>query len=168
MTLFPDLVTHEMMVEQARAWLKKTRKCSIVVSEIAAAGMESPDAIGWKGHHSHLVECKISRSDFLADQKKSFRRDLARGLGDYRWYLTLPGNIKDESELPKGFGWLIYDQGKIRTMRKAEYQHEKYTICETYILLSLIKRIGQSAPAGCSIRCYTYETKNRTVLEVGN
>ena len=41
-------------------------------------------------------------------------------------------------------------------------------IKETYILLSLLRRIGKNAPEGVSIKCYAYQTKNKTTLTVSD
>lgn len=164
--LFELSLSHAQLVEEARTWLRKNCKCSVVVSEIASQGWESPDALGWHGLKTHLVECKTSRADFLADRKKPFRNNLGLGLGDYRWYLTLPGIIRDVDELPSEFGWLEWRDGKVRILHKAEYQQQKDTRSETAILLSLIKRIGQTSPKGTSITCYVHETKNRTCVDI--
>lgn len=166
MLLFPDSVSHDVLVVAARNWLRKAKRCSIVVSEIACMGMESPDALGWHGRTTHLVECKTSRSDFLADRKKFFRQHLASGMGDYRYFLTVPGVIREPSELPQGFGWLELQGSKIKVVTPASPQSEKSVNYETYCLLSLIRRLGQSAPQGCSIRCYTHETKNRAAVDI--
>ena len=157
--------THADLVTLAREWLKP--KCSVVVSEINA-GSEQPDAIGWKGRETILIECKATRADFLADKKKFFRQNLSNGVGNYRYFLASAGAIRNIEELPEGFGWLEVNQftGKITMRKKADRQPAKFIRRETAILLSLVRRIGQQEPAGCSIRCYSYETKNRTVLEV--
>jgi hypothetical protein len=155
---------HADLVTMAREWLRP--KCSVVVSEICVTGAEQPDALGWKGAATTLIECKASRSDFLADKNKIFRYYLEEGIGDYRYYLAPVGVIKDVSELPNNFGWLeIQPNGRIKTRHKAEYQPEKQTALETKILVSLLRRIGQQPPNGCTINCYTYETK-QVVLEV--
>jgi hypothetical protein len=68
------MVTHAQLVEKAVAWLRHYR-CGVVLSEQACVSGEMPDAIGWKrACHSVVVECKISRADFLADRAKPWRR----------------------------------------------------------------------------------------------
>ena len=57
-----------------------------------------------------MVECKITRDDFLADRDKPFRQKPARGVGSERFYLTPPVLIKLE-ELPPGWGLLEYRRG---------------------------------------------------------
>ena len=67
---------------------------------------EMPDAIGWKrACHSVLVECKVTRADFLADRAKPFRLKPERGVGSERFYLTLSG-VMGREELPAGWGLL--------------------------------------------------------------
>ena len=65
-----------------------------------------PDAIGWKkACHSVLVECKVSRADFLADREKPFRQKSERAVGCERFYLAPKGLIRIE-ELHSGWGLL--------------------------------------------------------------
>lgn len=86
-------------------WLR-TYRCGVVLSEQACASGEMPDAIGWKrACHSVLVECKISRPDFLADREKPWRRKPEGGVGCERFYLTPCGLIRPE-EVTAGWGLL--------------------------------------------------------------
>ncbi len=86
-------------------WLRRYR-CGVVLSEQACVSGEMPDAIGWKKHcHSVLVECKISRADFLADHDKSFRQRPETGVGCERYYLA-PQALITVDELPAGWGLL--------------------------------------------------------------
>ena len=64
-------------------------RCGIILSEQYCASGEVPDVIGWKGScQSVLVECKVSRSDFLADANKPFRLKPEEGLGSRRFYMA--------------------------------------------------------------------------------
>jgi hypothetical protein len=109
-------MTHAQIVEKAVRWLRGYR-CGVVLSEQASVSGEMPDAIGWKqACHSVLVECKMSRDDFLADREKPCRQKPEMGMGSERFYLTPPGLIKVE-ELPCGWGWLEYRQGRIAMAR---------------------------------------------------
>lgn len=105
-------MTHADLVHRAEKWLINSRGCGFVFTELVActANGETPDAIGWKQGISTLVECKASRADFLADKKKSFRKDPESGIGRWRYYLTLPGMINPE-DLPPGWG-LLYCRPK--------------------------------------------------------
>ena len=98
-------MTHAQLVEKAVRWLRRYR-CGVVLSEQACASGEMPDAIGWKrASHSVLVECKVTRSDFLADRAKPFRLKPDQGVGSERFYLTPAGLVRRE-ELPAGWGLL--------------------------------------------------------------
>ena len=97
-------MTHEDLVTAAAAWLTKTYRCPIVVTELVNGSGEIPDAIGfWLGGRSVLVECKMSRADFLADRKKGVER-----MGDHRFYLTPPGLLGPVgvNDWPVGWGLL--------------------------------------------------------------
>jgi len=105
-------MTHPQLVEKAVRWLRWYR-CGVVLSEQACISGEMPDAIGWKqACHSVLVECKLTRADFLADRAKPFRQKPEKGVGSERFYLTPPSIIKLE-ELPTGWGLLELRRGRL-------------------------------------------------------
>jgi hypothetical protein len=111
-------VTHQQLVERAVAWLRAYR-CGVVLSEQACVSGEMPDAIGWKrACHSVLVECKVTRADFLADREKPFRQKPESGVGCERFYLALAGLIGEE-ELPAGWGLLECRNRKIEVVRRS-------------------------------------------------
>jgi hypothetical protein len=98
-------MTHAQLVEKAVHWLRRYR-CGVVLSEQACVSGEMPDALGWKrANHSVLVECKVTRADFLADRAKPFRLKPDQGVGSERFYLT-PANLLRHEELPAGWGLL--------------------------------------------------------------
>jgi hypothetical protein len=98
-------MTHAQLVEKAVRWLRHYR-CGVVLSEQACASGEMPDAIGWKrASHSVLVECKVTRADFLSDRAKPFRLKPQQGVGCERFYLT-PAAMLRREELPPGWGLL--------------------------------------------------------------
>src|SRR5689334_9762848 len=98
-------MTHEKLVRAAVAWLRRYG-CGVVLSEQSCASGETPDAIGWKrACHSVVVECKISRADFLADREKPFRLKPEKGMGCERFYLAAAGLIH-ANEIPEGWGLL--------------------------------------------------------------
>lgn len=89
--------SHTVYGQDYHLW-HHTGGCAIAGTELSV-GTEEPDAIGWTmGGVCILVECKVSRSDFLRDGHKTARRH-GRGLGDVRWYLTTPGVIRDGDDL---------------------------------------------------------------------
>ena len=104
-SLHPFPVTHAKLILLAVAWLRRYR-CGVVLSEQACVSGEMPDAIGWKkACHSVLVECKVSRADFLVDREKPFRQKPENGVGCERFYLVPKGLIRVE-ELRPGWGLL--------------------------------------------------------------
>ncbi len=107
-------ISHSKLVAHAVEWLRHHYRCGIVLSEQYCATGEVPDAIGWKGScHSVLVECKVSRADFLADANKSFRLTPKEGLGCERLYLA-PAGLIAPRELPPDWGLLEYRSHGVR------------------------------------------------------
>lgn len=105
-------MSHSQLVKKAIHWLRGYR-CGVVLSEQACASGEMPDAIGWKrACHSVLVECKVTRADFLADAAKPFRLKPQQGVGCERFYLAPAGLVRPE-ELPIGWGLLELRGGRI-------------------------------------------------------
>ena len=136
-------MTHAQMVDLAVAWLRRYR-CGIVLSEQACASGEVPDAIGWKGKcRSVVVECKISRHDFLADRCKPFRQNPEIALGCERFYLAPRGLIAPQ-ELPPGWG-LLECMGRNVEMRLRPPRRSLRTTagmeCEMNLLLASLRRV---------------------------
>jgi hypothetical protein len=112
-------MTHAQLVERAVRWLRWYR-CGVVLSEQACVSGEMPDAIGWKqASHSVLVECKVTRGDFLADHGKPFRVKPEKGVGCERFYLT-PARLLKVEELPAGWGLLELQRGRVEIVRPSE------------------------------------------------
>jgi hypothetical protein len=86
-------VQHSTLVAMGVRWL--SRQCSVVLYEFATEADENPDVIGWApGAVSVLIECKLSRSDFLRDVTKTVRRNPRAGMGHRRYYLCPPDLIQ--------------------------------------------------------------------------
>ncbi len=124
------------------AWLRRYR-CGVVLSEQACVSGEMPDAIGWKkACHSVLVECKVSRVDFLADREKPFRQKPEIGVGCERYYLAPKGLIRTE-DLPAGWG-LIEVHGREIEKAKPSAKNLRTTIgfgYEMNLLLASLRRV---------------------------
>ena len=135
-------MTHAQLVECATAWLRRYR-CGVVLSEQACISGEVPDAIGWKrACHSVLIECKISRADFLADRAKPFRQNPKSGVGCERFYLAPRAMISPE-ELPPGWGLLELKNRKIEVLRAAAKDLRTATgfRYEMNLLLASLRRV---------------------------
>jgi hypothetical protein len=143
-----DSITHEQLRKAAMACLKRSTwdskcgfGCNIILSELVSSAAEIPDAIGWVWGSSVLIECKVSRSDFFADAKKTHRLS-GTGSGERRFFLTPPSLIGPE-ELPEGWGLLELHGRSVkqivdcerRPIDLASHQSEKR------MLLSTISRI---------------------------
>jgi hypothetical protein len=135
-------MTHAQLVEKAVRWLR-SYQCGVVLSEQACVSGEMPDAIGWKrACHSVLVECKVTRSDFLADRAKPFRLEPEQGVGCERFYLVPAGLIVRE-ELPPGWGLLEDSRGKVETVQGSAKDLRSATgfRYEMNLLLASLRRV---------------------------
>ena len=135
-------MTHSQLVEKAVRWLRHYR-CGVVLSEQACVSGEMPDAIGWKrACHSVLVECKVTRADFLADRAKPFRLKPEQGVGSERFYLT-PAGLLSLDELPSGWG-LLEVRGRSLEMRRPSAKNLRTATgfrCEMNLLLASLRRV---------------------------
>ncbi len=115
-------MNHKDLVKKAVIWLKNRQGCTIVINELRTSYLtECPDAIGFKGGFSTLIECKCSKADFLADSKKYFRRDSDFGIGNMRYYMA-PVRLITPEELPPKWGLLeMYESSyQVRVKHKPE------------------------------------------------
>ncbi|MFL6442616.1 MAG: hypothetical protein ACJ713_02285 [Candidatus Sulfotelmatobacter sp.] len=123
-------------------WLRSYR-CGVVLSEQACVSGEMPDALGWKqACHSVLVECKVTRADFLADRAKPFRVKPEKGVGSERFYLTPPGLIH-RTELALGWGLLELRRGRIEMVQASAKNLRTATgfRYEMNLLLASLRRV---------------------------
>lgn len=135
-------MTHAQLVDLAVRWLRRYR-CGVVLSEQACVSGEMPDAIGWKqACHSVLVECKITRADFLADRAKPFRLKPEKAVGSERYYLTPPALVKPE-EIPAGWGLLEVRRGRAEMMHPSAKNLRTATgfRYEMNLLLASLRRV---------------------------
>jgi len=135
-------MTHAQLVDRAVRWLRSYR-CGVVLSEQACVSGEMPDAIGWKqACHSVLVECKVTRSDFLADRDKPFRKKPEKGVGSERFYLT-PASLIRREELPEGWGLLELRRGRVETIQPSAKNLRSAAgfRCEMNLLLASLRRV---------------------------
>jgi hypothetical protein len=126
----------------AVGWLRRYR-CGVVLSEQACVSGEMPDAIGWKkACHSVLVECKVSRADFLADREKAFRQKPETGVGCERYYLAAKGLIRPE-DLPAGWGLLEVCGREIEKVKRSRKNLRSETgfQYEMNLLLASLRRV---------------------------
>ena len=137
-------MTHQQLVRMAEQWLRRKYRCGIVLSEQSCASGETPDVIGWKHTcRSVLIECKVSRADFLADREKPWRKQPETGMGCERFYLAPRGLIRPE-ELPKAWGLLEVQGREINVIVKARRQSQRAEAglkWEMNLLLASLRRV---------------------------
>lgn len=146
-------ISHNELVNRAFTWLRYSNSpnCSVIFKERSASVSETPDVIGFYGGHSWLIECKASRSDFLADKKKWFRQRLEGGMGYKRYYMSPVGLLKLE-EIPDGWGLLeVYEKTgnrnrvvKIAKESKCYDQNNRNMHAEISYLVSALRRLDIS------------------------
>jgi len=136
--------SHALLVEKAVEWLRTRYRCGVILSEQYCSTGEVPDAIGWKKQsRSVVVECKVSRADFLADRNKSFRQRPEEALGCERFYLA-PAEMILPDELPNGWGLLEYARREVRLVKKPIRKSQRSEIGlmkEMNLLLASLKRV---------------------------
>lgn len=111
--------THAALCQLAARWLKRPQSagghgCHVALSEARPSWAgECPDAIGFRAGHdagSVVVECKVSRADFLADRGKPHRQP-GSGMGTWRYYMA-PAGLIAVDELPPRWGLLEVNSRK--------------------------------------------------------
>ena len=160
-------MTHSELVEVARRWLLKPWRssnyedrgrgnhgsCSVVITDMTTSAWETPDAIGWHSGYSTLVECKASRSDFLADRKKHHRVHPQMGLGIFRYYMA-PKGMVTQDELPDRWGLIeVSEKGKTRVVRPSD-NFQCHDRGEVQMLLSLLCRLKVDTGEHVAVRVF--------------
>jgi hypothetical protein len=131
-------INHKQLVEVGAKWLSRQSFGIVVLPEYSRASGETPDVIGFGKRESHVIECKISHTDFLADKRKWFREN-GNGMGNYRWYLSI--GVITQDELPDGWGLLEYKNGRVyKRVDAIPFKDSKIRANEYHILQSLARR----------------------------
>ncbi len=122
---------HDQLVEIARRSLKSTGHDVVLTEARGGNSGERPDAIGWEiGGASTLVECKVSRKDYLDEwrRRKPFRG--LGGVGNRRYYMAFVGVLRPE-DVVNGWGLvLVYPRARFRCVKtsawfEADQENEK-------------------------------------------
>ena len=112
----------------------------MVLYEFSTAADENRDVIGWApGAGSVLIECKLSRSDFLRDAAKTVRRNPRAGMGQRRYYLC-PSDVIQVKDLPPKWGLLWATRGQVIVKREARGHSERNLTAEIHFLSSMLRR----------------------------
>jgi hypothetical protein len=138
-------MTHPALVELAVRWLRTSYRCGIILSEQACCTGEVPDVIAWKARcRSVLVECKVSRADFLVDRDKPWRLDPQSALGCERFYMA-PAGLIAATELPAGWGLLEVRGQKVAVAvacnKRKSLRTPEGLLNEMNLLLASLRRV---------------------------
>ncbi len=134
----PENMQHSTLVMLGVRWL--SRHCSVVLYEFAIPADENPDVIGWiPGAGSVLIECKLTRSDFLRDAAKPVRKNTRAGMGHRRYYLCPPDLIQVK-DLPPNWGLLWASKNQVTVKREARGHAERNLLAEVRFLSSMLRR----------------------------
>jgi len=145
-------ISHKELVKRAFACLKFSIGCSVAFKERVAPGSasENPGAIGFKNSFSYLIECKSTRSGFLADKKKLSRKIPSQGMGIERYFMS-PVGLLQPGEIPKGWGlpgvYEVPPGPRNRTVKKtkeSECFYDRNMNAEVAYLVSAIRRLDIS------------------------
>src|ERR1700686_3757137 len=129
---------HSTIVAMGVRWLN--RQCSVVLYEFATPADENPDVIGWApGAGSVLIECKLTRSDFVKDAAKTVRKNPRAGMGQRRYYLC-PFDLIQVKDLPPKWGLLWATNGQVIVKREARGHPERNLAAEVRFLSSMLRR----------------------------
>lgn len=150
------------MVRQARNWLWSLTpsadriRPSVICTEVSSSrSAENPDVFGIAPNGiTYLIECKVSRADFLADKTKP-HRNAALHLGCYRWFCA-PSGIIQTHELPQGWGLLQIVNSKLvqrlEPVRRSDVDKE----AELSILVSVLQNVWRGGRVrGVGMRAYS-------------
>ena len=133
-------MNHDELMQRAEKWLRKSKRCSVILREFVCYAVERPDLIAWKYGASILIECKTSRADFYREIKKPSRRN-GIGMGRDRYYFV-PANLINESEMPENWGLIFCYENYIKVIKEAiPFPQEIYTVAEYPLLLSIARRV---------------------------
>ena len=139
------MMTHKQLVNRAHQWIQNRNSgCTVAMKELKTWNSETPDVIGfWTDGRSMLIECKTSRSDFLADRHKHFRKYSEMGMGNERYFLAEEGIITID-DLPGGWGLLKITDKQIREVKKSEH-FESNKNAELTMIISVLRRLEIAA-----------------------
>lgn len=151
---------HKALVQAAADWVKK--RYPVVVTEVVTYARENPDVIGFKSNQSILVECKASRNDYYRDKHKITRRFPEKGMGRIRFYCA-PKGVINPKNLPEGWGLLVYNNGKVRAIKKPDHYLPCNARDEVTLLVSVLRRVAAGWPNSIAIKCYEHSTHESTV-----
>jgi hypothetical protein len=137
-------MTHNELVQRGVNWFKNNQisgmRFPIILPEFGCYADSIPDVIGMNHERTAVIECKVSRSDYFADQKKEHRHYRSQ-IGNLRYYLCPVGLILP-GEVNGGWGLLYCHDHKITVEKESNiFSKEETRIQEYQVMYSLIRRL---------------------------
>ncbi|MFW6056854.1 MAG: hypothetical protein ACOC9B_06060, partial [Chloroflexota bacterium] len=81
-----------------------------------------------EGLNREAFEVKVSRQDFLGEINDPYKNAWFKGNSHKFWYVTAPGVVKTEDEVPEGCGWMLAQTGRLVIKKQATHQRIKSEI----------------------------------------
>jgi hypothetical protein len=137
-------LSHQDLVDRAEQWVLKQGKCGFALSEFNTDNYsgEIPDVLGFRYQRSTLIECKVTRGDFLSDKNKKFRKMPTWGMGNLRYFMTPPGLVTEEEVLDRYPNWgLLVAHPKIIKVALKPREQICSTKDERIVLCSALRRV---------------------------
>lgn len=137
-------MTHDDLVIRGVKWFKNNQNSEmrfpIILPEYKCYANSIPDVIGLNHHSTAVIECKVSRADYFADNNKGHRHYRTQ-LGNYRYYLVPIGLINID-EVNEGWGLLYCHEHKITIEKESQYFPIDTTRPQEYqVMYSIIRRL---------------------------
>lgn len=136
-------MTHAQLVARALHWVRVTMKFKLAAAEPPGT-LECPDVIGFRhmGFTSMVVECKVSRRDFLKDLKKRNRHlEFSHiGMGTFRYYFAPSTRIIYPDDVPPRWGLAVLRGNRVRVLKKAKRFDAQSIESERTILYVMAQR----------------------------
>ncbi len=137
-------MTHDELIKRGINWLKNNQlsgmRTPIILPEYRCYANSIPDVLGLNHVRTIVIECKISRPDYLADQCKGHRHYHFQ-LGNLRYYLC-PAGLLNTNEINGGWGLLYCHPHKITIEKKSdEFSKEQTRPQEYQVMYSIIRRL---------------------------
>ena len=120
-------MSHSECIDRAASWLRQQHqsnslyRCKIIFKEPHGYNIskEYPDVLGTGMRNDVNIECKVSRQDFLKDNKKQHKHPF----GNFKFYACPEGLIQPE-EIPEEFGLIYVNKKTCNMIKKPTYIKE--------------------------------------------
>lgn len=177
---------HSKLCEIGRKWVLRAPSAKggnmhLAFTEIGCqATKEHPDVFALHSSGETIIlEAKASRSDFLADKKKSFRAEPDQGMGDFRYYICPKDVVKEEDLKGTQWGLIWVSPGGQCTVKRGHclnknihqrvdnerrWRCKKNTDAENKLILSLLIRIGFNVDISALVEVIKSEAKYNSGL----